>query len=232
MCQYLSFLTNKEGKVWVGYLNSHSGVAAAYNLAPGTYREAEWTGEDEHSLGVRVEDGENENEYRAAILAKYPWRVDLVKSIVRGEAMDPETDLKAVRLYSNGVLHSEVEPAVTFSDGGRMWYKHGLIFRQDGPSLENVPSWRIAGTLIPASMRPIFNNPDGRCTAWVRQSGAAAAGGLVFYRQDRVAVKWEDGSVSLVGRSPGSWDKLLRPQEAREYLREQGTEKEVLDESR
>jgi len=84
MCEFLSFLTNKEGRVWVGDLHSHSGVAAGYGLKPGTYREAEWTGEEEKHLTVRTEDGERENEYRAAILALYPTRAALLKSITEG----------------------------------------------------------------------------------------------------------------------------------------------------
>jgi len=110
MCEFLSFLTNREGRVWVGDLHSHSGVAAGYGLKPGTYREAEWTGEEEKHLTVRTEDGENENEYRAAILALYPTRAALLKSITEGRVEGLEYQFKDGKIQQ-----------VTRKDGRKTW---------------------------------------------------------------------------------------------------------------
>ena len=52
MCEYLSFVIAGNGDIHVGNGWSHSGVAKAAKLAPGTYREAEWT---EAGLEVRLQ---------------------------------------------------------------------------------------------------------------------------------------------------------------------------------
>jgi hypothetical protein len=55
MCEYLSFVVAENGDIHVGHGWSHSGVAKAAKLPPGTYREAEWTAE----LEVRLQVGDD-----------------------------------------------------------------------------------------------------------------------------------------------------------------------------
>ena len=56
MCEYLSFVVAGNGDIHVGNGWSHSGVAKAAKLLPGTYREAERT---EAELYVRLQVGDD-----------------------------------------------------------------------------------------------------------------------------------------------------------------------------
>ena len=81
MCNYLSFCVSLDGeKTWFGNdLSSHSACAKQHGLKPETYREAEWAGDNESKLCVRVLsiDPHNEGWLRACILTKWPTRSDL-----------------------------------------------------------------------------------------------------------------------------------------------------------
>lgn len=85
MCHYLSGVITKDmERILFGELDSHAGIEAGWDLKPGEYREFEWVSDHEADLTVRVEEGEDENAYRAAILTRYPTRADLVASITEG----------------------------------------------------------------------------------------------------------------------------------------------------
>jgi hypothetical protein len=84
MCDFLSGLVNldcdKKLKIWAHDPRSHSETAAYFQLKPDTYREWEWTEDDDGaSLVVRTATGDHEtNWYRACILAKYPNRAAML----------------------------------------------------------------------------------------------------------------------------------------------------------
>ena len=130
MCHYVSFLVDKKGALYFGYLDSHAGIEAGHGLRPGDYREAEWTGDDENSLTVRVEDGEDASYYRSMILGDYPTRQDMIKTIKIGK-----TD-SVIYHYRNGVPHCDDGPAVERASGSKAWYKNGKLHRDDGPAIE------------------------------------------------------------------------------------------------
>lgn len=74
MCQFLSGVLTNDDKLYFGRLDFHAGIAEGWGLKPGSYREFEWTEDDNgESLMVRIEpdDEHNENWYRAVILAQY-----------------------------------------------------------------------------------------------------------------------------------------------------------------
>jgi len=82
MCEFLSFAVDKKGQIYASNLSGHYGIEEAWNLKPGEYREAEWTNDTEKSLTVRVEEGEEENFYRALILGTWPARIELIQHIL------------------------------------------------------------------------------------------------------------------------------------------------------
>ena len=91
MCQYVSFCVSADLwaplRLYFGALDSHAGIEAGWALTPGSYREAEWAADDDgSSLTVRVEHGEDESAYRAAILAQYPDRTALLAGVTEGRA--------------------------------------------------------------------------------------------------------------------------------------------------
>ena len=112
MCDFLSVLINpdcdKELKIYVDDLRSHSETVAAHKLKPEQYREVEWTADTEKSLSVRClpTDGDHdENWYRACILAEFPTRKQLIKHCLNklpskiGGALDVRgCDLNGVKL--------------------------------------------------------------------------------------------------------------------------------------
>ena len=81
MCELVSFfVTTDERILTTGNLHSHERVDIV-GLAPGEYREAEWTKDDEgESLVVRTEpnDAHNEAWYKSLVLARCKTRNDLV----------------------------------------------------------------------------------------------------------------------------------------------------------
>jgi len=86
MCHFLSGVIDKATgqKLYFGQLNSHSGIEAGHSLKPDSYREFEWTEDDDgDSLVVRVSDMDKHDSewYKEKILSKYPTRSDLLKYI-------------------------------------------------------------------------------------------------------------------------------------------------------
>jgi len=138
MCHFLSGVIGKigseiEGQLFFGCLDSHYGIEGGYKkLKPGNYREFEWTDEDENSLDVRVEDGEDKSAYKAFIVADLPVlagqtinsRQDLIKTIKTG-CVDGDR-----YYYKNGKLHRDGDkPAVIWADGTKFYYKNGKLHR-------------------------------------------------------------------------------------------------------
>ena len=86
MCEFISVSVNpdcdKKLKIWAaGNFTSHSETAKIHRLKPDTYREVEWTKEDDGaSLVVRTipKEDHEPNWYKACILAEFPTRTDLI----------------------------------------------------------------------------------------------------------------------------------------------------------
>ncbi len=83
MCDFLSVLINKDAdkelKIWVGDLRSHSATVEQHKLSHDEYCEVEWINTNEKYLTVRVgpddtAKGHTENWYRSIILSKWKDR--------------------------------------------------------------------------------------------------------------------------------------------------------------
>ena len=86
MCKFLSGLVTiaKHPKVLCLDLKSHDATIAALGIKEETYREFEWTREDDgDSLGVRCLPDEDRNNFKAAILAQFPTRHDCINECIR-----------------------------------------------------------------------------------------------------------------------------------------------------
>ena len=99
MCNFASFCVgeitrNELLKIYVGDYQSHDGIERGHGLLPGSYREAEWTDDDPANLIVRVEGGEDEQVYRAAILAVYPTRTALFADNREGKIGHPKSRIR------------------------------------------------------------------------------------------------------------------------------------------
>ena len=115
-------------------LASHDGIEAGWGIAPGGLRESEWTADDDGlSLAVRVEDAEDTNAYRAAILSDYPTRRDLLHAITEGRAP------RGTKVWwRDGKLHRDDGPAYVGADGSKEWWRDDKRHRDDGPACEYV----------------------------------------------------------------------------------------------
>ena len=86
MCDFLSGGIGivkgvNEGMLYFKNLQSHSGIEGYNNIKPNTYREFEWTGEDEDTLSIRVMYDEDEVYFKALILGIYPTRSEMIKDL-------------------------------------------------------------------------------------------------------------------------------------------------------
>jgi len=146
MCHFVSFVIHRtDFEIFAGELNSHAGIEEGWGLKSDSYREAEWTQDDSgESLRVRVTKEEDESSFRAAMLARFPKRSDLLEWITLGK-----TD-KATCHYNYGKLHREDGPAVEYADGSKEWWWAGELHREDGPAVEYADDrkeWYWAGEL-------------------------------------------------------------------------------------
>ena len=120
MCNFASFVvgTLKSGNeplaIYVGDYQSHDGIERGHGLAGGSYRECEWTDDDPSSLTVRVEPNEDEQVYRAAILAVYPTRSAMFAGNRSGKIGSPKS---VVSFNALGQLHGAYES----------WYDNGQL---------------------------------------------------------------------------------------------------------
>jgi len=108
MCHFLSFCVHKITdddnalRVYAWMPDSHGGIERDSGLNPGELRECEWRDDDADSLVVRVEEGENEAAYKAAILAAYPTRAQFLEAL-------PDIDINKRAAYKmkRGILNVE-----------------------------------------------------------------------------------------------------------------------------
>ena len=141
MCHFLSGVIDKATgqKLYFGQLNSHSGIEAGHSLKPDSYREFEWTEDDDgDSLVVRVSDMDKHDSewYKEKILSKYPTRSDLLKYISTivcktDKLNEYRYDDKGVKIssgswYENGQKREEIR----YNDKGvqisyDLWYSNG-----------------------------------------------------------------------------------------------------------
>jgi hypothetical protein len=86
MCQFLSALVTiaKHPKVLCLDLKSHDATIATLGIKEETYREFEWTRDDDgDSLDIRCLPQEDRNNFKAAILAQFPTRRDCLIECIR-----------------------------------------------------------------------------------------------------------------------------------------------------
>jgi hypothetical protein len=148
MCEFVSFIVTTDGRILAGSLSSHEGIAAGYGIAPGDYREAEWTRDDDGaSLVIRlepVEDREAEIEWREKVFRRFTTRKALLKGITEGRSGGTHYHLR------DGKLHRVDGPAVECADGTRVWWLEGKPHRIDGPAFEHADGtreWWLEGKL-------------------------------------------------------------------------------------
>lgn len=149
MCQFASFIVTVDGRVLAGDLMSHEGIAVGYGIAPGDYREAEWTRDDDGaSLVIRLEPGEGrdeEIEWRERVFRRYPTRKALLDGITEGRAAGAQYWLRA------GNRHRIDGPAVMWADGSQEWWLEGKRHRVDGPAVvraNGTQEWWVDGTQV------------------------------------------------------------------------------------
>jgi len=85
MCEFLSGVVTIERypRVLCADLRHHERTVKAFGLKPETYREWEWTEDDDGaSLTVRAALGENPSVLKSAILAKYPTREEALNACI------------------------------------------------------------------------------------------------------------------------------------------------------
>ena len=83
MCEYLSFVVAGNGDIHVGNGWSHSGVAKAAKLPPGTYREAEWTAE----LEVRLQAEDDRVAWYERVQRRWQSR-EAIEAYLRGRGVE------------------------------------------------------------------------------------------------------------------------------------------------
>ena len=100
MCNEISVNISKgDGTIYVYDLLHHERIGTVFGLKPDTYREAEWTEDDNgKSLKVRVVDDEKENHFRGIVLSLFPTRKKFLAFIERGESTND------VRIHQDGLL--------------------------------------------------------------------------------------------------------------------------------
>jgi hypothetical protein len=131
MCEYVSFLVAADGQCYVGTQRSHSGVAAAYNLQPGTYREAEWTSDRPSGLVIRTEDGDDVGHWVALVRSLYPTRVALIAGLQEGRSQNADGRQE---WWLNGERHNPDGPAVVRADGYQAWWLNGQLLTGHTPA--------------------------------------------------------------------------------------------------
>jgi len=90
MCHFLSFCVNTsvlDGaplKVYVGYPFAHTGISSGWSLLPEEYTEVEWLADG--TLDARRSRAYESSALKAAILAEFSTRTDLIKRLKWGRA--------------------------------------------------------------------------------------------------------------------------------------------------
>jgi hypothetical protein len=185
MCDFFSFVICSDGKVLTGDGESHYGISIGWNLARGSYREAEWVGEEWNSLSVRVEEGEDKNCWLSNVLAICPTkkRSDFLKLFTVGKNGYGVFHLK------DGKPHRTDGPAYEGVDGGKVWWVNGKLHRTDGPACEwtdGKKEWHVDGKR---------HRTDGPAIEWADGSKWWYVNGKC-HRTDGPAYEDVDGSKS------------------------------------
>jgi hypothetical protein len=144
MCDFFSFVICSDGKVLTGNGKYHEGISESWNLKRGSYREAEWVGENWNSLSVRIERGEDKNFYLSSVLAVCltKKRSNFLKLFTVGKNKD------GVFYFKDGKLHRTDGPAYEGTNGDKEWYIDGKLHRTDGPAYERADGskwWYVDG---------------------------------------------------------------------------------------
>jgi hypothetical protein len=180
MCDFFSFVICSDGRVLTGDGESHEGISKGWNLARGSYREAEWVGEELDSLSVRVEEGEDKSYWLASVLAVCPTkkRSDFLKLFTIGKANDGVFHLK------DGKIHRTDGPAVEWEDGSKSWLVDGNLHRTDGPAIEEAngtKGWVVDGKLHRTD-GPAWEGKDGSKEWWINGKRHRTDGPAVEYK--------------------------------------------------
>jgi hypothetical protein len=176
MCEFVSFIVCADGRLLTGNRMLHEGIARAYGLAPGTYREAEWTRDDDGAslvvcLGA-TEDQCIEREWRQKVLRVYPTRKALRQGLRDGRsvnALDEHVWWRALADDAIGVPHRDDGPAVVYPGGVQAWYRNGLRHRVGAPAVVypgGVQAWYRNG-LRHRVGGPAVERADGSREWWV-----------------------------------------------------------------
>lgn len=216
MCDFASFMVrlnkNKlEIKRWDW--RSHSVTIAAHDLVitrKEEWSEAEWLKDDPKSLLIRHTDIEKEDQLRAAIVAQYPTRKDLVRAF-SGKVTTKNGDFYCADVlgkahcddgpavkkgdyeewYRHGLLHRIGGPAIT-SVSKKAWYENGELHRVDGPAAEYITGekrWYIKGKLHRNNGPALANNYD---ETWYQEGKIHREDGPATIRKN-----FFDGKLSL-----------------------------------
>jgi hypothetical protein len=165
MCEFLSVCISIDTRrIYVGNLRSHSYTVEFHGLAPETYREIEWTGEDEKSLEVRVPPGDSPARYVAAILSKYPTRNDLLQYCLRNVPEKSGLDLSGTQITSlpdglsvGGGLYLSGTRITSLPDGLSV----GGDLYLSGTQITSLPDGLSVGGGLHLSGTQITSLPDG-----------------------------------------------------------------------
>lgn len=177
MCEFVSFIVCADGRLLTGNRMLHEGIARAYGLKPGTYREAEWTRDDDGaSLVVCCGIGATEDqciEWRQKVLRVYPTRKALRHGLRDGRSvnsLDEHVWWRALADDAIGVPHRDDGPAVVSSDECyKAWYRNGLRHRVGAPAVVypgGVQAWYRNGKLHRIG-GPAVVCADGSAEWWV-----------------------------------------------------------------
>ena len=131
MCEYVSFIVAEDGQCYVGTQHSHAGVAAAYQLQPGTYREAEWTSDRPSDLVIRTEDGDDVGHWVALVRSLYPTRKALIAGLQEGRSQNADGYQE---WWLNGQRHRADGPAIVRADGTQEWWLNGQLLTGHTPA--------------------------------------------------------------------------------------------------
>ena len=128
MCKFLSAIVTiaKHPKVLCRDLMSHDRTIDILEQKPETYREFEWTREDTgDSLDVRTLKGEDVAEFKSAILALYPRRIDCINECIQqiAEAGGGYLDLNGLASAEGLVLPQSISGSLYLSGHVRVQLK-------------------------------------------------------------------------------------------------------------
>jgi hypothetical protein len=129
----------KHPRVLCTNLLHHGGTVETLQLKPETYREWEWTRDDDgETLNVRAVNGENPNVLKSAILAKFPSRQECLMDCIRqiGRIKNSTLDLRGTAVKKLPAL-----PNVQY-----LYLRDTAVKKL--PALPNVKTLDLRGTAV------------------------------------------------------------------------------------